>query len=89
MAARWITTFNVSVSGDQVQVFGKHTYTKGGQFYPVVTLTYQNSYSITATATLNAGSNDASCVTFKKKRPVHIVTSPALTTACISEHLPG
>jgi hypothetical protein len=67
------TTFNVSISGAQVQVFGSHTYTTGGQFNPAVTLTYLNTYSVAASPppTVNVGSDVTSSVTSKRTAPIH------------------
>jgi hypothetical protein len=68
-------TFSVSISGNQVRVFGRHEYTTGGHFTPVVTLTYENSDSIAAkpAPTVNVGSDVTSSVTFKQTAPIHIL----------------
>ncbi len=57
------TTFGVSVSGGQVQVYGGHTYTAAGQYRPVVTLTFlATQTSVTARPTLNVATNVSGAV---------------------------
>jgi hypothetical protein len=67
------TTFSVSLSGNQVRVFGSHDYTMGGQFTPLVTLTYENTYSATATPApiVNVGTDVTSSVSVKQTAPIH------------------
>jgi hypothetical protein len=63
------THYSVTISGTQVQVYGAHTYTVGGSYSPVLTLTYAGTSSIVARPALHVGSDVTSRVSMSKTAP--------------------
>ncbi|HLN26979.1 MAG TPA: hypothetical protein VK395_04500 [Gemmataceae bacterium] len=64
----------LSVSGTQIIVYGKHMYSTGASFVPVVTVASASYASATAqatTTTINVGKDVSTSATFKKTAAVH------------------
>jgi uncharacterized repeat protein (TIGR01451 family) len=63
------THYSLSISGNQVQVFGTHTYTAGGSYSPVLTLTFKGSTSISANPAIHVGSDVTGSVSMTRTAP--------------------
>ncbi len=61
----------LSVSGKAIIVYGEHTYTAGGSYLPVVTLSGASASAQAKTTTINVASNVSSGATFKHSAAVH------------------